>query len=500
MHSTTLADVLSEHARGRPQGTATVCGDHRATWPELEHRVARLATVLAERGVGEGERVLWFAQNCHRLLEGLLACAQLGAIFVPANWRSSADELAFLLDDATPAVVLWQAEELGDVVAKARDASEHAATWIEHTTEYDGLVAAATPHGGPSPALPSDSVLMMYTAAFAGRPRGALLRHDGLVHQGLVTALVQRIDGDYTYLNCGPLFHMATFMTTLATFVLGGNNVFTPRSEPAEIARLVQDEGCDGAFLMWPTAKGIADLDEAYDLSSLKTMKMGIEGFDELISDERTPWIRRPGGYGQTEIAGIATWAAFGDGGGMAGRAAPGVQVRIVDPGGRGVPAGETGEIVVRGITVMNGYWGDDEETSRRQRDGWHHTADLGRRTETGTVEFVGPMTRIIKSAAENIYPAEVEGCLVQHPAVREVAVIGVPDPEWGQNVHAIVVLHPGNDVDADELIGFAKERIASYKKPKGVTFVDALPRTSGGQVDRDALDATHGGGGYPSH
>jgi hypothetical protein len=151
----------------------------------------------------------------------------------------------------------------------------------------------------------------------------------------------------------------------------------------------------------------------------------------------------------------------------------------------------------VRGPVVMNAYHARDEETARRRRGGWHHTNDLGRREDDGSITFVGPKTKLVKSGAENVYPAEVEACLMRHPAVREAAVIGVPDAEWGQNVKAVVALHPGNEVTADDLIEHCKAQIASYKKPKEVDFVDGLPRTEAGLVDRDAVDAAHGGGGY---
>jgi long-chain acyl-CoA synthetase len=171
--------------------------------------------------------------------------------------------------------------------------------------------------------------------------------------------------------------------------------------------------------------------------------------------------------------------------------------VRIVDDDGADVPDGEVGELVGRGPTVMNGYWNRPEENARRSRDGWHRTNDLGRREADGTVTFVGPKGRMIKSAAENIYPVEVERCLATHEAVADAAVIGIPDQRWVQSVKAIVVLHEGATATADELIEHCRTRIASYKKPRSVEFVDALPR-QGFVVDYDALDARFGGGNYP--
>jgi acyl-CoA synthetase (AMP-forming)/AMP-acid ligase II len=196
---------------------------------------------------------------------------------------------------------------------------------------------------------------------------------------------------------------------------------------------------------------------------------------------------------------GMLTFNAWGgEQQGTSGRPSPLAQVRIVDPDGREVPPGETGEIVARGPTVMVGYHNRPEVNAERRAGGWHHTNDLGRREADGSITFVGPKGRLIKSAAENIYPAEVEGCLARHPAVAEAAVIGLPDRTWTQSVKAVVVLKEGATASADDLIEHCRASIASYKKPRSVEFVDTLPR-NGWLVDYDALDARFGGGGYPS-
>ena len=186
-----------------------------------------------------------------------------------------------------------------------------------------------------------------------------------------------------------------------------------------------------------------------------------------------------------------------GDAEGNSGRPTPMTQVRIVDPDGAEVPTGETGEIVARGFTVHNGYFNRPELNETRLADGWHHTNDLGRREPDGSITFVGPKGRLIKSAAENIYPAEVEGCLRTHPAVADVAIIGIPDPTWDQSVKAIVVRKPDETASEDDLIEYCRAAIASYKKPRSVEFVDELPR-QGWAVDYDALDERFGGGNYP--
>jgi acyl-CoA synthetase (AMP-forming)/AMP-acid ligase II len=491
LHDVSLDAILHEHARSHPQRTATVCGRDRATWPELNDRVARLAGALHTEGVDRGGRVLWLGQNCHRVLELLLACGRIGAMFCPANWRQSPAELAFVIDDIAPRVIVWQAEEIGDAVTAARGLSSRgdSAHWIQHDGgAYEVFLASAPAWPEEPPSDPRTPVLLLYTAAFGGAPNAAMLTHAGIIAQNLVVLGLQQVTSEDVYLNSGPLFHIGTFWNTLATFHAGGTNVFVRRVEPEEICRIIEAERCTDAYLLPPTRAQIAEVnrDGRWDLSSLQ-------------SRPPSPWSRAPGGYGQTEVVGMATYKAIGGPAiGVHGRPHPLAQVRIVDDAGVELPPGEVGEIVVRGPTVMAGYYNRPELTAARQRGGWHHTNDLGRREDDGSITFIGPKTTMIKSAAENIYPAEVEGCIQQHPSVREVAIIGVPDERWTQSVKAIVALHDGATATADDIIEHCRANIASYKKPRTVEFVDALPRLPSGAVDRDALDARFGGGGYP--
>jgi long-chain acyl-CoA synthetase len=430
----------------------------------------------------------------------MLAAAKLGAIFCPANWRQTGAEFAFVLDDAKPALVLWQLEEIGDAIAEARDKATHVTQWVQHDNgEYEAFLAGGDATDPVIDVDPASPALQIYTAAFTGSPNGALLSHTAVIVQDLVMANLQRIDAGYTYLNAGPLFHVATLMTTLATFHMGGTNVFTRRVDAEELCRLIAEERCTGAFVIGPTIKQILEVnkDRRFDLSSLRAFG-GVPEWNEMITLDDSPWGRRPAGYGQTEVMGMLTFNAVGgDSAGSHGRPSPAAQVRIVDPDGNEVAAGETGEIVGRGPAMMNGYFDRDDLNAARQAGGWHHTNDLGRREEDGSITFIGPKTRIIKSAAENIYPTEVESALATHPAVKEAAVIGVPDPTWTQSVKAIVALKDGESASAEDIIEHCRATIASYKKPKSVEFVDALPR-QGWLVDYDALDAQFGGGGYP--
>ncbi|MEZ5170052.1 MAG: AMP-binding protein [Acidimicrobiia bacterium] len=503
--SLTLGDVLREHRRSRPGKTATVDGDVRHTWPELDDRVNRLANALNADGFAAGDRILWLAQNSSRLLEALLATAKLGGICCPVNWRQSPEELTFVIDDVEAHTVLWQEAEIGDSVRVGRERASSSSRWVQldsatdpNSDEYEALLGDASPTDPDLDVDPATPVLDVYTAAFEGRPNGALLDHTAIVTQSVLMAMLQGVDHEYRYLNCGPMFHVGTLMLTLATFQMGGVNVFTPRVDAEELCRLIDSERCTGAFLRPPTIAQIVEVnaDRRYDLSSLRA-NPGPDAWNEMVTLDTSPRARHRGGYGQTEVMGLITFGALGPGTGNAGRPSPFAQVRIVDPEGNEVATGETGEIVVRGLTVMVGYDRRPELNDRRQRGGWHHTNDLGVREADGTIRFVGPMTRIVKSAAENIYPAEVEAALKRHDAVADAAIIGVPDEKWEQSVKAIIVLEDGRSVTAEDLIEHCRSTIASYKKPRTVEFVDALPKR-GNETDYDALDAQFGGGGYP--
>jgi acyl-CoA synthetase (AMP-forming)/AMP-acid ligase II len=514
VHQLALGDVLGEHARGRPLDTACVDGSVRLTYPELDERVNRLAHALAADGVGPGERVLWLGQNSFRVLELLLACARLGAICCPANWRQRADEIAYVLTDLDQKVVIWEESEAAE---KARGQVTGTARWLrsahasggaggtDEADEYEAYLAVdRVEPAGSAEAFeqtdPGAPVLALYTAAFDGRPNAALLSHTALIAHSMSLLHIRQMEAGFTFLNCGPLYHVGTMMFCLATLQIGGTNVFLPAFDAVEVCRLIEAERCTQAFLFGPMIDGLveANKDGTYDLSSLRFVAHS-PAWDAMITVDDSPWCAsKMGGYGQTEVGGMLSFLGLGIGGtGYAGRSSPLTHVRILDAVGDEVAPGEVGEICARGPSVFSGYWRRPELNQAKAAGGWHHTGDLGRREADGTITFIGPKLRMIKSANENIYPAEVERAIKTHVAVADAAVIGVPDERFGQTVKAIVQLADDATATEAEIIEHVRAEIASYKKPRYVEFAASIPK-KGYTPDYDALDAGYGGGAYP--
>ncbi|GAA1845904.1 AMP-binding protein [Actinomadura bangladeshensis] len=503
-----LHDIQEEQARSSPGVCAVVEDGVRFDHRTAHQRVLRLTTVLRAAGVGPGDRIAWLGPNSFRVVELMVAAGRLRAMVCPLNWRQSTEELEFVLADLAPTVVVHFPEGgSGEPGPRLRTAAA-AATWyaVDGSAEgYESVVAAAGPDLGPAQRDPSAPVLIMYTAAHEGRPNGALMTHQGLIAAGVVHAVMHgAFDGGRpVFLAALPLYHIATFMGCLSTLLLGGTVVYLPRASAEDIGRLLASEQCTWAYLTGPIVGQVAEAVEmaGSSLPSFRTPAAYVAAdprWASLGTPSQAPWSLHPGAFGQTELTGIVTYTALAVGAeGAAGRPSPWSLVRVVDTDDEDVPQGEPGEIIVRGVTAGAGYWNRDEVNTRRSRGGWWHTGDLGRRESDGSLSFIGPKTRMVKSGKENIYPAEVERCLREHPAIADVAVLGVPDPVWEQSVKAVVVLAAGATLTEDEVVAHCRERIASYKKPRHVVFAADLPRKDG-RVDRDELDHLYGGGGYP--
>jgi acyl-CoA synthetase (AMP-forming)/AMP-acid ligase II len=505
-HEYSVGDMAAELAQHYPRATATICGDITHTHAELFRRATTLAIELSADGVGAGDRLLWIGQNCHRLLETLAAASLLGASVCPVNWRLSVPELQFIYSDLKPAVAFIQGVD-APAEAKAFVGQLPAS---QRAYYYDGTGAgsyeALLARGSAAPDWPDvegrAAVLIIYGMAWEGDPNGSMLSSDNLLLHAAVQADLQDIDRHTVLLASGPLFHIGMWQTLIPVWMYGGTLVMSADADAARMAELIDAHQVTLGYLMPPTAEKILALPDAddYDLSTLRS-NLPVPGWAERVSADVTAWAALPVRvYGQTEAGGSMAYGALGyaEGYRMCGRPAPGYRTRILGLDGHPVPAGQVGEIAVRGPYVHLGYWNRPDLNQERWRGGWWHTGDLGFIDEDGILIFVGPKGRLVKSGAENIFPAEVERALESHPLIREAAVIGRPDPAWGQNVVAIVVLAGGELTEA-EVIDHCRAQLASYKKPKVVIFrTDPLPRSAVGAKRHAVLDAEYGGGGYP--
>ena len=497
LHSFTLADAARENGLFLAVSEAVVCGADRLTYGEVDTRSSLLAAALSEAGVAPGDCVVWIGHNCHRFLELLFACAKLGAVAVPLNWRWTAAEIRANLAGLAVAAVLASGSPEFESAARAAVAATGKPVIYHDTDDYEERLAAQ--RGEPRATADStddDAVLGIFTAAFSGRPRVARITHRAIVTQSLVLAAFGIVNpGQEVYLCSGPMFHIGALLQALATFHLGGRVVVLQRAEPGDICDQIEKERCTSAFLVPVTIQAIVEHDTATprDLTSLRrVMSLPPEPVAERwyqITSCQPP--ERPGfgGYGQTETYGMVSLdfrqplsaSPFG-------RPSPAAIVRVVDEAGRELAPGEMGEIAARGPLVMAGYAGEPSLPP----GSWWRTGDLGVIETDGGLRFCGPKTDLIKSGLENIYPVEVENAIRSHEAVADVCVIGVSDPRWGESVRAVVQLRENFPIGPDDLIRHVQEQIASYKKPKSVIIVDALPR-SGSAVDRDAVKDRYG-------
>ncbi|MFV0278461.1 MAG: AMP-binding protein [Parahaliea sp.] len=486
-----------------PLQDAVVHGDARMDFDTLWQRVNRVASALAARGIGEGDRLIWLGKNSPGMLEVFLACSRLGAVLCVANWRQTAAEIAFVLDDFSPAVVFWQSQEFEATISEAKATLSHSpAHWVQidgGDDSYEALVASGSAEGTQDCAEPDTerALLVLYTAAFGGKPNGAQLSEPGLYLQSLVHVNVFEASSDTRTLVSGPTFHIAAWLDILPTFIAGGAlHLARHTADAADLLRLIHEERLTNGTLQPVTATQIAELnrERKLDIRCFRSA-LNLPDWSEMVSPG--PGIS---GCGQTEVVGPVIVGAFAGEGStpFCGRAAPMVQARVIDEQGKVVAPGEVGELVIRGPVAGLGYWNRPElNAERTSAGGWWHTRDLARRDHDGTISFVGPKAQMLKTGGENVYASEVENALRSHPAVAQAAIIGTPDKKWGQLVTAVIVKAKDVQVSEEELQEHVRSLIARYKTPRAFHFTDALPMGPAG-VDYKALDKQFGGGGYP--
>ncbi|MGY1709197.1 long-chain fatty acid--CoA ligase [Geodermatophilus sp. SYSU D00758] len=495
-----LTQGLHRAVQQRRDEPATICGARTRTHAESVDRIARLAGGLQDLGVGDGARVAVLALNSDRYHEVLGAVLWAGGVLVPVNIRWSPGEIAESLAEVDARVLVVDDAFAGHV-AGIRDGHPHLAHVVhagdgptpDGASAYEELVEAHQPvedarRGG------DDLAGVFYTGGTTGRSKGVMLSHRNLLTSALGSLASGHLFApDGVYLHAAPMFHLADFAGWIGQVVLGNTSVMVPVFEPVAVLSAIAEHAVTDVLLVPTMIQLVVDhprIDD-FDVTSVRRVLYGASPISEGVLSRAQKAFPNAGftqAYGMTEVAPVATLLSSTDHEHhrrrrSGGKAAPHSEIRIVGPDDRELPLGEVGEIVVSGGHVMLGYWDRPEETAEALRGGWMHTGDAGWMDEDGYVYVTDRIKDMIISGGENVYSAEVENIVSQHPAVATCAVIGVPDETWGERVHAVVVPTTGATVTLDELRAFCEERIAGYKAPRSMEVVDGLPVSAAGKV-----------------
>ena len=498
-----------------PGKTAVVCGDRRFTYAQFAERASRLAGTLRDAGVKAGDRVAFLSLNCHRLLEAYYGVLEAGAVLLPLNFRLAPQELAYILNDAG-AKVLFLEKEFADLVDSFQqnvpsvqtffllDAVPQA-SWLS-PGNYEDILAAATPYRADVMDLDENSLAeLFYTSGTSASPKGVMLTHRNVYLHALSVCLNFHTKADSVQLHTIPLFHANGWgMAHSVTFV-GGRHVMLQRFTCAEVFQLIERERVDSLSLVPIMATALVNSPDRqkYDLSSLEWISIGGAASSPTLVREVEAKLGCTcfSGYGLTETAPVLSTARLKPGvqidgddryvtQAMTGYAIPGVELRVVDFEGKDIPRdGKTmGEIIARSDGVMQGYWQQAAATAEVMRGGWFHTGDMATIDEDGQILIVDRRKDIIVSGGENISSLEVEKALLAHPDVYEAAVIPVPDDKWGEVPKGLLVAKPGSNLTEAELLEFCRSRIAHFKCPRSIEFVESLPKTATGKILKKGL------------
>ncbi|WP_460062918.1 acyl-CoA synthetase [Streptomyces sp. YKOK-I1] len=502
MHN--FSSILDYHLTQRPDAVAVTQDDVRLTVRRFHERVEQLAVGLTDLGVGRGDVVGLLLYNRPEFLELVYAANRIGAVFLPLNYRLSEEEWAYILGHAQAKVIVTEAEFVRPaerIAAKVADLEHRvlvgdgpAPGWTGYESLLDGNEGK---HFAPVDVGPDDLQRLMYTSGTTSRPKGVRITYGNLeaknlahiVHFGLTAA-------DIT-LVCGPLYHVGGLdMPALGVLYAGGGVVLQRKFDPEGALRAIQEHGVTNVWLAPAMVNAVLEVPdrEKYDTSSVRFILGGGEKTPEpvlrrIMNAFPNAWFADA--YGLTETVSGDTFLdrehALSKLGSV-GRPVPHTRVRIVDDCGDEVPAGELGEITLRGPKVFAGYWRDEKATAAALRDGWFHTGDIGHVDEDGFLYIDDRKKDMIVSGGENIATPEVERVLYEHPAVLEAAVVGLTHPRWGEVPRAFVVFRPHTNADAEELREFCRARLAKFKVPVRFDVVDELPRTPSGKVLKRTL------------
>ncbi|MFI7705081.1 long-chain fatty acid--CoA ligase [Nonomuraea sp. NPDC049480] len=502
MQNSGIGGWPARRARMTPDRTAFVFGARSLTYAEVHERVTRLAARLRDSGVRAGDRVAYLGPNHTAFAETMFATHVLGGIFVPLNFRLTAPEIDYMLGHCGAKVLIHAPQCAGVVEALAGTAALDEIVALE---DYESWLAQGDPMPIDVPVSQDDPALILYTSGTTGRPKGATLSHANLVWNTYNMLIGVDVAGDETTLVSAPLFHVAALnQTLLPTFIKGGRSVIMPSWDVDACFDLVEKHGVTWMFGVTTMFAALARSPRwaRADLSSLRTLMSGGASIPPaLIRTYQERGLVFCQGYGLTETSPGATFLEASESERKAGSAGVPVffaNVRVVRPDLTDTGPGEPGEVLIQGPNVTPGYWNDPAATAASFAEGgWFRSGDVATLDEEGHLYIVDRVKDMYISGGENVYPAEVEAALFEHPAVAEAAVIGVPDATWGETGRAFVIARPGHAVTEEELQDYLRARLAKYKIPRYVTFVDNLPKTGSGKIQKLKLrDLSLGGRG----
>ena len=473
------------------------------TYAQLNRRVNRLARALRSAGLSRGDRVAILSLNCPEFVELLFAAAKAGLIVVPLNVRLAVPEWRYQLADSGARLLLVGPEFAAHGPVLQQETTVERVIVLPapgETGEYGAWLAA---HSDDEPVLPAgeppvtldERFIICYTSGTTGKPKGAVLTQGNQFANALNSCMTLDISGRDTTITLLPMFHVGGIgLFTLPTLYAGGRVVLPRRFDPGEALRLIETERVTIVFGV-PTIHRALLQHPDFDKTDFRSVRYFYSGGApcpvDLIRAFHSRGLAFGQGYGLTETSPthfLLVPEDFERKAGSIGRPALHAEARIVDANGQDLPPGQVGEVVVRGPNVFKEYWGKPQETAAAFRDGWFRTGDLGWADEEGCVTLVGRLKEMIISGGENIYPVEVEQVLESHPDIVEAAVVGLPDPHWGETPHAAIVLRPGANLDSAALSAWCRQRLAGYKVPKSFTVVEALPRNAAGKVEKPKL------------
>ena len=483
-------------------------GEFTATYEQHLDRVLRLGEALRSVGVGPGDRFAVMALNGHEFLELYHASLLTGAIINPLNLRLAPKELEFILSDSG-CKVCFADGFFGAAIDKVREEAGIeqlvliGAGDVPHDTTYEELLGSGKPRIPDEPDE-DDPAILMYTGGTTGLPKGVVLDQRALIMDVYKVATRWVMNENYVYLHQTPMFHAASLGGALAIPATGGTSTFIPLFNPEQVIDVIERHKVT-MTVMVPTMIAMMLDHPSFDrkrLESLEILTYGASPMPPALLDRvmaTLPDVDIYQGYGMTENCGLLTCLGPEEHrrGGQplrsAGRPMPGSVVSIQDEDGNILPAGQAGEVCAKAGNYMREYWNRPEESEAAFRNGWYHTGDAGYVDEHGYVYLVDRVKDMIVTGGENVYSAEVENALSSHPAVAQVAVIGIPSDQWGEAVHAIVVPRPDAEVSVEELQAWARERIAGFKVPKSIEFrAEPLPLSGAMKVLKRELRAPY--------